>query len=152
MIETESLRSLPLATAIARVTVVVAWLALSAWPAGAATLQICRAFDMAAPPMGPLVVPAGSLFRDDGRADDPLAAFGNDRWQLRLVTVTDAVIAALQQCVRVQVRVTSDSSVKSVSVAENRNFLYAGSDRLIDRPSESEELLTAKGLVLDQVP
>ena len=152
MLDTDCPRPLPLATATARLTLAAIWLALPGWSACAATLQVCRAFDMAAPPMASLVVPAGSLFRDDGRLDDPLAAFGNDRWQLRLVTVSDAIIAALQQCVRVQVRVTSDSSVKSVSVAENRSFVYAGSDRLIDRPNESEELLTAKGRVLDQVP
>ena len=132
------------------VAVVATWLVPmgAAW---AATLQVCRAFDMAAPPTAPLVVPSGSRFRDNGRLDDPLAAFGNDRWQLRLTTITDAIIAPLQQCVRVQVRVTSDSSVKSASVAENRGFVYAGSDRLLD-PGESEELLTTTGRILDQVP
>ena len=152
MTRTERRRSRLPAPVTARAALAAVWVVLLAGPAGAATLQICRAFDMAMPPTAPLVVPAGSLFRDDGRADDPLAAFGNDRWQLRLVTATGVVIAALQQCVRVQVRVTSDSSVKSVSVADNRSFIYAGSDQLIDRPDESEELLTAKGRVLDQVP
>jgi hypothetical protein len=123
-----------------------------AWPAQAATLQVCRAFDSAMAPAGVLMVPAGSLFRDNGRADDPLAAFGNDRWQLRLVTVSNVVIVALQQCIRVPVRVTGDSSVKSVSAADNRNLIYAGSDTLLDRADESEELLTVTGRVLDQVP
>jgi hypothetical protein len=151
MINTEC-RRLPLAPSIARVTIAAICLSLPLGAACGATLQICRVFDLAAPPTNSLVVPVGSLFRDNGRLDDPLAAFGNDRWQLRLVTVSDAVIADLQQCVRVQVRVTSDSSVKSVSIAENRNFVYAGSDRLLDRPTESEELLTTKGRVLDQIP
>jgi hypothetical protein len=146
------LRPLPLITATARTIVAAVVFATIGRSAGAATLQVCRTFDQAAPPTTPLLIPVGSLFRDDGRVDDPLAAFGNDRWQLRLVTATDAVIAPLQQCVKVQVRVTSDSSVKSVSVAENRGFIYIGSDLLIDRPAQSEELLSATGRVLDQVP
>jgi len=117
-----------------------------------ATLLVCRAFDLAMPPLRPLVVPEGSIFRDDGRADDPLAALGNDRWQLRIVTATDALIPALQPCARVQARIASDSSVKFVSVANNRNLIYAGSYLLLDRPDESEELLTTRGRVLDQVP
>jgi hypothetical protein len=121
-------------------------------PALAATLLVCRAFDSAMAPAGALLVPAGSLFRDNGRADDPLAAYGNDRWQLRLVTVTDVMIVPLQQCVRVPVRITGDSSVKSVSVVDNRSLIYAGSDNLLDRPDEPEELLTVTGRVLDQVP
>ncbi len=102
--------------------------------------------------MAKLTVPAGSLFRDNGRADDPLAAFNGDKWQLRLETITAAVISPLGTCARVQVRVTSNSSVKTVSVADNRTFTYAGSALLLDRPLESEELLTTKGRVLDQVP
>lgn len=117
----------------------------------AATLEICRAIS-AAEPMAMLTVPAGSLFRDNGRADDPLAAFNGDKWQLRLETIADAVIPKLRTCVRVQVRVTSDLSVKSVSVADTRTFVYAGSSQLIDRPDVSEELLSTKGRVLDQVP
>ncbi len=102
--------------------------------------------------MAQLTVPAGSLFRDNGRADDPLAAFNGDKWQLRLETVANVVIPVLRSCVRAQVRVTGDSSVKSVSVADNRAFVYAGSALLIDRPDVSEELLSTKGRVLDQVP
>ena len=122
-------------------------------PAGrhAATLEICRAIT-GAEPLAKLTIPAGSLFRDNGRADDPLAAFNGDKWQLRLVTFSDALIPTLRSCVRVQVRITSDSSVKSVSVADNRSFVYAGSALLLDRPLESEELLSVKGRVLDQVP
>jgi len=126
-------------------------LTLASAAAHAATLEICRAISVAEP-MAKLTVPAGSLFRDNGRADDALAAFNGDKWQLRLETITDAVIPPLRSCARVQVRVTSDSSVKTVSVAENRTFIYAGSALLLDRPLESEELLTAKGRVLDQVP
>ena len=120
-------------------------------PADAATFQICRTVD-AAELFGRLVIPADSLFRDNGRADDPLAAFNGDRWPLRVETVSEVVIPALQSCARVQVRITGDSSVKSVSVGDNRTFIYAGSGRLLDRPDETEELLSAKGRVLDQVP
>jgi hypothetical protein len=126
-------------------------LALASGAAGAATLEICRSISVDEP-LAKLMVPAGSLFRDDGRADDPLAAFNGDKWQLRLETITDAVIPPLRTCARVQVRITSDSSVKAVSVAENRAFIYAGSNLLIDRPDVSEELLSTKGRVLDQVP
>jgi hypothetical protein len=118
----------------------------------AGTLEVCRTFDMAAPLMSPLLIPAGSLFRDNGRRDDPLAAFTRDWWQLRLETIADAVISPLRQCGRVLVRVTSDSAVKSVSVTDNRSFVYAGSSRLVDKPEESEELLTVRGAVIDQVP
>jgi hypothetical protein len=126
-------------------------LALTPGVTDAATLEVCRAISVAEP-LAKLTVPAGSLFRDNGRADDPLAAFNGDKWQLRLETITDAIIVPLQTCARVQVRVTSDSSVKSVSVAENRAFIYAGSSQMIDRPDESEDLLSTKGRVLDQVP
>ena len=126
-------------------------LAFAPAAAHAATLEICRAISVAEP-LAKLTVPAGSLFRDNGRADDPLAAFNGDKWQLRLETITETVIPPLRTCARVQVRVTSGSSVKTVSVAENRTFIYAGSALLLDRPLESEELLTAKGRVLDQVP
>ena len=102
--------------------------------------------------MGSLTIPAGSLFRDNGRADDPLAAFNGDRWQLRLETIAPVVIPELRACARVQVRITSDSSVKSVSVADNRTFLYTGSSQLIDPPEESEELFSTRGRVVDQVP
>lgn len=126
-------------------------LAFAPAAAHAATLEICRAISVAEP-LAKLTVPAGSLFRDNGRADDPLAAFNGDKWQLRLETITETVIPPLRTCARVQVRVTSNSSVKTVSVAENRTFIYAGSALLLDRPLELEELLTAKGRVLDQVP
>jgi hypothetical protein len=118
----------------------------------AGTLQVCRTFDIASPNRAALVVPAQTLFRDNGRADDPLAAFDGDRWQLRLETIADAVIPPLQRCIRVLVRVYSDSSVKSVSIADNRTFVYAGSSSLLDRPLESEEIMTLTGKVLDQVP
>ena len=126
-------------------------LALAYGPADAATLEICRSISVDEP-LAKLMVPAGSLFRDNGRADDPLAEFNGDKWQLRLETITDTVIPSLRSCARVQVRITSDSSVKSVSIAENRAFIYAGSNLLIDRPDVSEELLSTKGRVLDQVP
>lgn len=126
-------------------------LALASGVADAATLEICRAIS-GAEPLGKLIVPAGSLFRDNGRADDPLAAFSGDKWQLRLETITDTVIPPLRSCARVQVRITSDLSVKAVSVAKNRAFIYAGSSQMIDRPDEFEEMLSAKGRILDQVP
>ena len=118
----------------------------------AATLQICRTIDLAGPLGSSLTIPAGSLYRDNGRADDPLADFNGERLQLRLETIADAVILPLQECVRTLVRITSDSSVKAVSVADNRRFVYLGTSRIIDRPDEPEELLTTKGRVLDQVP
>jgi hypothetical protein len=120
--------------------------------AAAAILEICRSFDMASPATHDLVVPAGTLFRDNGRADDPLKAFTGDRWQLRLETIADAVIPGLRQCTRAFVRITSDSSVKSVSVADNREFIYAGSSNLLEPPVATEELFTLTGRVLDQVP
>src|SRR3954465_4959970 len=58
-------------------------------PALAGTLRICRTFDIASPLMTGLLIPASSLFRDNGRSDDPLAAFTQDYWQLRLETVAD---------------------------------------------------------------
>jgi hypothetical protein len=142
---------MPLETTI-RAAVAAAGLLLAAPTAQAATLMVCRDLDMAAPPTKPLVVPEGSLFRDNGRTDDPMAAFGNDRWQLRLVTAAAVVIPPFQACARVPVRVTGDSSVKSVSVSDSRGLIYLGSDSLLDRPDESEELLSVKGRVLDQVP
>lgn len=120
--------------------------------AGAATLEVCRTVDNAQPLMSTLPIPAGSLFRDDGRADDPLAAFNGDRWQLRLETIVDVTIPALTQCVHVLVRITSDSSVKSVSLVDNRRLVYAGSSNMFDQQMASEELLSLKGRVLDQVP
>lgn len=125
--------------------------ALPTGSAGAATLEVCRSLGTADLTRR-LVVPAGSLFRDTGRADDPLVAFTGDRWQLRLETIVPVTIAELEPCARVRVRVTSDSSVKSVSLADNRAFLYAGSSVLLDRPVESEELLSTRGRVIDQVP
>jgi hypothetical protein len=118
----------------------------------AGTLQVCRTIDLAGPLGSSLTIPRGSLYRDNGRADDPLADFNGERWQLRLETIADALIPPLQQCVRTLVRITSDSSVKAVSVGDNRRFVYLGTSRIIDRPDEPEELLTTKGRVLDQVP
>ena len=97
-------------------------------------------------------MPAGTLFRDNGRADDPIAAFDGDRWQLRLETIAPAAIPALRNCTRTLVRVASDSSVKAVAAADNRSFVYAGSAMLLDPPVQSEELLGLRGRVLDQVP
>jgi len=119
--------------------------------AEAGTLLVCRVMDLAAPLMSRLVVPAESLFRDNGRADDPLAPFGNDRWQLRLVTVADVVIQPLNECATVQVRVVSDSQVKAVTNADNRMFVYAGTYRMMDQPGGTEELMSVRGRVLDQV-
>ncbi|HJV40526.1 hypothetical protein [Caulobacter sp.] len=120
--------------------------------AQAATLAVCRQMDSASPSTTALFIPAGSLFRDTGRIDDPLAAFTGDRWQLRLETIVDATIPPLRECVLVWVRITSDSSVKSVSLADNRNLVYAGNSNLLDATPPSEELLTLVGRVLDQVP
>ena len=131
---------------------VLVWMLLLPDAAAAATLLVCRTIDLAGPLGASLTIPAGSLYRDNGRADDPLADFNGERWQLRLETITDAVIPPLQECVRTLVRVTSDSSVKAVGVADNRRFVYLGTSRIIDRPDEPEELLTTKGRVLDQVP
>jgi hypothetical protein len=129
-------------------------LALGVQAAGAkaATLAVCRPTDISGPRIAALKVPAASLFRDNGRADDPLVEFTRDYWQLRLETINDAVIPALQQCVMVLVRITSDSSVKAVGVGDNRRFIYAGSNNLLDQSPPSEELLTLIGVVLDQVP
>jgi hypothetical protein len=120
-----------------------------AGPAAAVTLAVCRLLDAGGAPTSSLAVPAGSLFRDNGRADDPLAEFTGDRWQLRLETIAPAVIAPLQTCVVVPARVTSDSSVKSVTRFDNRIFVYAGSSDLIS-PAPSEALLTLRAAVMDQ--
>ena len=124
---------------------------LVAAPAFGATFEVCRGLGTAETESN-LLIPAGSLYRDVGRADDPLAAFTNDRWQMRLETIFPVVIPALRACARVLVRITSDSSVKSVSVGDNRSFLYTGSSQLIDPPGESEELQSTRGRVIDQVP
>ena len=121
-------------------------------PAQAGTIRICRTFDIAAPLKSDLVVPANSLFRDNGRADDPLAAFNGERWQMRLVTIAPAVMRPLMQCVNVLARVTGDSSVKSVAAADNRTFVYAGSYDLLEQPETPESLFTLTARVMDQVP
>lgn len=126
-------------------------LALLPGTAAAATLEVCRTSDTASPDRQALVVPTGTLFRDNGRADDPIARFDGDRWQLRLETINRAVIPPLRNCTRVLVRISGDSSVKSVSAADNRSFVYAGSSNLLDPPVQSEELLGLTGRVLDQV-
>lgn len=120
--------------------------------AEAATLAVCRPLDTANPSLTPLLVPAGSLFRDVGRFDDAYAAFNGDQWQLRLETTADVTIPPLEECVLSLVRVTSDSSVKAVSLGDNRKFVYAGSNQLIDPPAPTEELLSLVGRVLDHVP
>ncbi|WP_296600613.1 hypothetical protein [Phenylobacterium sp.] len=126
-------------------------LALAAW-AGAAqavTLAVCRTLDVGGAPSAPLTVPAGSLFRDAGRADDPLAAFTADHWSLRLETVAPAQIPALQTCVAVQARITSDSAVKAVGRADNRSLVYAGSSDLLTTTPTSEPLLSLTAIVID---
>lgn len=120
--------------------------------ANGATLAICRTVDISGAPTPGLTIPAGSLFRDNGRADDPLAAFTRDYWAVRLETINTAVIAPLSQCAKALVRITSDSSVKAVGAADNRRFVYAGSANLLDPDIPSEELLGVIGVVLDQVP
>ncbi len=125
---------------------------LWAGAADGATLAICRTVDISGAPTPALTIPSGSLFRDNGRADDPLAAFTRDYWSLRLETVNTAVIAPLSQCATALVRITSDSSVKSVGVGDNRRFVYAGSANLLDTDVPSEELLGVIGVVLDHVP
>jgi hypothetical protein len=132
--------------------VVSALLALAPWPTLAATLLVCRSVDLSAPVLGSLTIPQATLFRDNGRADDPLADITGDRWQLRLETLTSVVIPSLAPCARVLVRITSDSSVKYVSANEGRRFVYAGSANLLDGTVTSEELLTVQGRVLDSVP
>ena len=126
-------------------------LALPALPACAATMLVCRTFDLAAPVMSALLVPADSIFRDNGRADDPLAAYGNDRWQLRLATNVDVTISPLNECAQVAVRILSDSSVKAVGPSDNRALVYAGSYSMLERPDAPEELLGLRGRVLDVV-
>jgi len=121
-------------------------------PAGAATFLVCRAINLADPVMAPLVVPAASLFKDEGRADDPLRVYTRDFWQLRLETVLAVSIPPLQECARVPVRITSDSSVRAVGAGDNRVFVYAGSNNLLDERMPSEDLLTLRGRVLDNVP
>jgi len=135
----------------AAVTLLLAFSLLAATRVAADSIQICRTFDIASPLMSNLLIPAGSLFRDNGRLDDPLASFTGDRWQLRLETVVPAIMPPLQQCIRVVARVTGDSSVKSVAGADNRAFVYAGSSNLLDLSEPSEDLLSLKATVVDQV-
>ena len=61
-------------------------------------------------------------------------------------------VPQLGQCVRVLVRITSDSTTKFVSAADGRRFIYAGSAELLDATPPSEELLSARGRVVDSVP
>jgi len=147
-------RPIPIRTATRRGLAAAAMLAaaLAALPARAATLAVCRQMDSVSPSTTALFIPAGSLFRDTGRVDDPLAAFTGDKWQLRLETIVDAAIPPLRECVLVWVRITSDSSVKAVSLADNRNFVYAGNSSLLDTHPPTEEMLSLVGRVLDQVP
>src|SRR5262245_11729159 len=74
--------------------------------AEAAALAVCRTIDLSGRATPAVMVPAGSLFRDDGRADDPLRAFTRDYWQLRLETIADVIIAPLDECTLALVRVT----------------------------------------------
>ena len=121
-------------------------------PAAGATLTVCRTFDIASPLMSDLVIPAHSLFRDNGRTDDPLRAFTEDRWQLRLETIVATVLPPLERCVPVLVRITSDSAVRSVAATDNRTFVYAGSNDLLDETPPSEDLFSLTATVRDQVP
>ena len=121
-------------------------------PAHAGWFEICRGLNIGGPAMQALAVPQGSLFRDNGRADDPLADYGGERWQARVETLYRVEVPQLGQCVRVLVRITSDSTTKFVSAADGRRFIYAGSAELLDATPPSEELLSARGRVVDSVP
>lgn len=121
-------------------------------PAQAAWFEVCRGLNLGGPNLAPLVVPQGTLFRDDGRADDPLADFTGDKWQLRVETLYKVDISQLERCVRVLARITSDSSTKSVMASDDRRFIYAGSANLLDDALPSEDLLTTRGWVVDSVP
>jgi len=125
---------------------------LAATPAKADWFNICRGLNLGGFAMRPMIVPKGTLFRDNGRADDPLADFSGDKWQLRLETLYAAEIPQISQCVRVLVRITSDSTTKFVSVNDGRRFIYAGAADLLDPIPPSEELLSATGRVVDSVP
>ncbi len=124
----------------------------AATPAKAAWFEVCRGLNLGDPNLAPLLVPQGTLFRDNGRADDPLADFTGDKWQLRVETLMKAEIPQLDRCVRVLVRITSDSSTRSVMASDGRRFVYAGSANLLDDRLPSEDLLTVRGRVLDSVP
>ena len=89
-------------------------------PAHAGWFEICRGLNIGGPAMQALAVPQGSLFRDNGRADDPLADYGGERWQARVETLYRVEVPQLGQCVRVLVRITSDSTTKFVSAADGR--------------------------------
>jgi len=47
---------------------------------------------------------------------------------------------------------TVSATTGGVTFADNRSLVYAGCYSLLDRPDESEELLSTKARVLDQVP
>jgi hypothetical protein len=102
--------------------------------------------------MRAMLVPKGTLFRDNGRADDPLADFTGDKWQLRLETLYAVEVPQIGQCVRVLVRITGDSATKFVAATDGRRFVYAGAADLLDPVPPSEELLSARGRVVDSVP
>jgi len=118
----------------------------------AAWFEICRGLNLVGSNLELVLVPQGTLFRDNGRADDPLADFTGDKWQLRLETIYAVKITQLSNCVRVLVRITSDSSTKSVAATDNRRFVYAGSSNLLDETLPSEDLLSVRGRVIDSVP
>ncbi|MDR3525050.1 MAG: hypothetical protein P4L66_13230 [Acetobacteraceae bacterium] len=118
----------------------------------AAWFEICRGLNLVGANLQPVLVPQGSLFRDNGRADDPLADFTGDKWQLRLETIYRVQITQLSNCVRVLVRITSDSSTKSVAATDNRRFVYVGSSNLLDEIQPSEDLMSVRGRVIDSVP
>jgi hypothetical protein len=77
-------------------TMVVGFSLVSGSPS-AATLKVCGDPNMAEVLMGKFVIPADSLFRGNGRLNDPLAAFNGDHWQIRLTTVTGVVIFTLPE-------------------------------------------------------
>jgi hypothetical protein len=130
---------------------VLASIAVAPLPATASTLLICRTFDPAAAVPGALVGPSGSVFRDNGRMDDPLAAFGGERVNLRIVTGTSLVIPPLSECGTVTARIASDSGVRAVTPADARMLVYAGSMDLLNEDVPSEEILTLRARALDQI-
>jgi hypothetical protein len=119
--------------------------------ASANTILICRTVDLAALPQ-PLTVPPASVFRDGGRFDDPLAAFGGDRIALRVETIIPLVIGALAECGSTPARISSDSGVRAVTAMDNRILLYAGSRDLLQQTPPGEELFSLRARVLDRIP
>ena len=57
-----------------------------------------------------------------------------------------------EQCGRVLVRITSDSSVRSVHASDNRLFVFAGNANILDQDPLPEDIMILRGRVLDSVP